>query len=67
MIFYPWKMYGEYEDKSDYIVYGENEEECMMKLIELMEKHGKLIYYTGVSDEDYVAGEYIGRDNFIYE
>ena len=39
----------------------------MYKLIELQEKHGELTWYSGVCDEDYVDGEYIGRENFIYD
>lgn len=66
-MFYPWKMYGEYEDGSDYTVGGDSEEDCMQKLIDQIEKRGMLIYYTGVCDEDYVNGEYVGRDNFIYD
>ena len=66
-MFDPWKMYGEYEDGSDYTVGGDSEEECMQKLIDQIEKRGMLIYYTGVCDKDYVNGEYIGRDNFIYD
>ena len=66
-MFYPWKMYGEYEDGSDYTVGGNSEEDCMQKLIDQIEKRRMLVYYTGVCDEDYVNGEYIGRNNFIYD
>lgn len=61
-----WKMYGEYEDGTCYVVGGDSEEDCMQKLIDQIEKHGMLTYYTGVCDEDYSNGEYIGRGNFIY-
>ena len=44
-----------------------DEEDCMMKLIAKQEKHGELTWYSGVNDEDYVDGEYVGRENFIYE
>lgn len=64
---YPWMMYGEYEDGAEITVGGFDEEDCMCKLTNLIDKHGMLTYYTGISDEDYVDGEYIGRDNFIYE
>jgi len=64
---YPFVMYGEYEDGSDATVGGFDEEDCMGKLIGLIDKHGMLTYYTGISDEDYSAGECIGRDNFIYD
>lgn len=66
-IVYPWKMWGGYADDFEIIVGGIDESDCMEKLIDLMEKHGKLVWYTGYTDEDYEAGEYIGRENFIYE
>ena len=55
---FPWMMVGRYAD---------DEEDCMMKLIAKQEKHGELTWYSGVNDEDYVDGEYVGRENFIYE
>lgn len=64
---YPWKMVGEYEDGYSAEVGGEDEYDCMGKLIDLQEKHGKLTWYGGLCDEDYMDGEYIGKDNFIYE
>lgn len=67
MIFYPWKMYAEYEDGSGLYFCGNDEDDCMCKIIEAIEKHGEVTYYTGVNDEDYANGEYIGRDNFIYD
>lgn len=64
---YPWKMVGRYEDDYEAEVGGSDEEDCMEKLIDLQEEHGKLVWYSGFSDEDYESGEYIGKDNFIYE
>lgn len=64
---YPWKMVGRYEDDYEAEVGGSGEEDCMEKLIDLQEEHGKLVWYSGFSDEDYESGEYIGKDNFIYE
>lgn len=64
-VVYPWKMAGRYEDDFEIEVGGFDEEDCMCKLIDLMDKHGKLTWYSGVCDEDYVDGEYIGRENFI--
>lgn len=66
-IIYPWKMVGRYADGEEITVGGFDEEDCMNKLFELMEKHGNLEWYSGYSDEDYVAGEYVGRENFIYD
>lgn len=64
---YPWKMVGRYTDDEEVIVGGFDEEDCMYKLCELQDKHGAMVWYSGYSDEDYVDGEYIGRENFIYE
>ena len=63
----PWKMIGRYTDDEEITVSGFSEEECMYKLIDLQEKHGALTWYSGINDEDYVDGEYIGRENFIYD
>lgn len=62
-----WKMVGRYADDEEICVGGCDEEDCIYKLIELQEKHGELTWYSGVCDEDYVDGEYIGRENFIYD
>ena len=63
----PWKMIGRYTDDEEITVSGFNEEDCMCKLIDLQEKHGALTWYSGINDENYVDGEYIGRENFIYD
>lgn len=63
----PWKIIGEYADGDTIIVGGFNEDDCMGKLLDLQNKHGELLFYSGYEDEDYVSGEYIGRDNFIYD
>lgn len=65
-ILYPWKMIGRYADNTEVTVSGNTEEDCMCMLADLTEKHGDLTWYSGVTDEDYVSGEYIGRDNFVY-
>ena len=64
---YPWKMVGRYEDDEEIVVGGFDEEDCMDKLCQLQEKHGALTWYSGYCNEDYENGEYIGRENFIYE
>lgn len=66
-IVWPWKMVGRYTDGEEITVCGYSEDDCMNKLISLMEKHGDLTWYSGVSDEDYADGEYIGAENFIYD
>lgn len=62
----PWRICGEYEDGFTVTVGGNSEEDCMEKLIDLQEKHGDLTWFSGYKDQDYEAGEYIGRENFIY-
>lgn len=63
----PWRVCGEFKDGFSVTVGGNSEEDCMQKLIDLSDKHRNLIWYSGYSDEDYEAGEFIGRDNFIYD
>lgn len=66
-IYYPWKMAARYSDGEEIEVSGNSEEDCMEKLAGLEDKHGEMTWYSGVTDEDYQFGEYIGRDNFIYD
>lgn len=63
----PWKMVGRYADDFEVEVEGSDEEDCMCKMIDLEDTHGDLVWYSGFCDEDYECGEYIGRDNFIYD
>lgn len=65
-ILMPWKMVGRYADDEEIYVDGFDEEDCMYKLCKLQEKHGEITWYSGVNDLDYVDGEYVGRENFIY-
>lgn len=67
MIKYAWKMIGRYADGTEFTVGGVDEEDCMYKLIYQQDSFGDLEWYSGYCDEDYVDGEYIGRENFIYE
>ena len=66
-ICYPWCFYAEYKDGTKCYFYGNSEDECMQKVCDAISIYGECEYYTGIDDEDYAAGEYIGRDNFIYE
>lgn len=59
-------MIGRYADDEEIIVGGYYEEECMCSLIAKEEKHGKLVWYSGVTDDNYISGEYIGERNEIY-
>ena len=62
-----WKMEGRFADGEEITVTGPSEEYCVETLYEIGERHGGLEWYTGVTDEDYAFGEYIGRENFIYD
>lgn len=66
-IFEPWRICGEYKDGFSVTIGGNDEEDCMQRLINLQEKHGNLTWYSGYTDQDYAAGEYIGRENFIHD
>lgn len=67
MICYPWKMYAEYADGKELTFTGNSEEDCMEKIVAAEATHGEIVAYGGICDEDYVSGEYIGRENFIYD
>ena len=54
-------------DDFEATVGGNDECDCMEKLDEMTERHGELVWWSGYADEDYVAGEYIGRENFKYD
>lgn len=53
----PFKYVGEYDDGSSIEVGGDDEDECIYKLIRLADQHGDLIWYSGVTDTNYVDGE----------
>ena len=52
------KVCGYYEDGAKVIVTGNTEDECreLLLLEPQTRKHGHLLYFTGVTDEDYVEG-----------
>ena len=60
-------MIGRYANDKEVIVGGFDEEHCMNQLLDLIKRNGELVWYSGYTDEDYEAGEYIGRENFIYD
>lgn len=66
-IFYPWKIQGRYSDGFETEISGESEEDCMEKLLDLCVRHGDLEWYSGVCNENYEQGEYIGAENYIYD
>ena len=57
----PWKMIAKYADGEEIYVGGQDEEDCMYKLIAKQEKHGELVWYSGVCDDNYVCGEYVDK------
>lgn len=63
----PFRMCGRFTDDFEVTVGGNDESDCMEKLGELTEQHGELVWYSGYVDEDYADGEYVGRENFIYD
>lgn len=67
MFIYPWKMFAEYNDGFEAEINGLSEDDCMEKIATLQIEHGECMWYSGAEDEDYVGGEYIGRENMIYE
>lgn len=66
-VIWNWKMVARYEDDYEAEVGGWDEEDCIVKLDKLRDEHGDCVWYSGVTDEEYIDGEYIGRENFIYE
>ena len=57
----PWKLYAEFEDGHSQEFGGYDEDDCMAKMIQMHNsgKHGDAVFYTGVTDECYEAGERI--------
>lgn len=55
----PWRICGKFKDGFTATVGANDENSCMTKLIELTEKHGELVWYSGYEDLDYRGGEYI--------
>lgn len=64
-IYHPFKMVAEYKDGFEAEIGGYDEFDCMGKIVDLTGKHGSVTWYSGVNDDDYVDGEYVGRENFI--
>ena len=49
-----FKMYARYADGTEHSVIGKNEEYCIGELIAY---HDDLVYYTAVTDENFIEGE----------
>ena len=55
---YPFCYYAEFEDGKSRNFSGFSEEECICSIAD---------FKSNVNDDDYVDGEYVGAENFIYE
>lgn len=62
-----YKMVARYENEEEIVVGGENEEDCMAKLIELTEEYGMITWYSGYFGDEYEAGEYVGEKMLFQE
>lgn len=49
---YDWDDYD-----NEVIVNGFDETDCIEQLIDLRDKYGQLVWYTGVTDDYYIDGE----------
>lgn len=56
---FPYMVEGEFADGYTYTAGGNSEAECVETLANMQDKHGKLVWYSGVTDEDYDAGRRI--------
>lgn len=65
-ILYPYKLWARYKDDYEILIEGNNEDDCISKMAGMIGKHGEVTWYSGYCDEDYVDGEYVGRENFIH-
>lgn len=56
---FPYMVEGEFADGYTYTAGGNSEAECVETLANMQDKHGELVWYSGVTDEDYDAGRRI--------
>lgn len=66
-LLWAWKLCVRFQDNHEAVIAGNDEEDCIVRVAAMQDLHGEVIWYSGYCDEDYVDGEYIGRENFIYE
>ena len=55
-VLYPWKMVGRYADDEEIEVGGFDEEDCMTRLISMIDEHGDLVWYSGGAGQDQGTG-----------
>lgn len=56
---FPYMVEGEFADGYTYTAGGSSEAECVETLANMQDKHGELVWYSGITDEDYDAGRRI--------
>lgn len=56
---FPYMVEGEFADGYTYTAGGNSEAECVETLANMQDKHGELVWYSGITDEDYDAGRRI--------
>lgn len=56
---FPYMVEGEFADGYTYTAGGNSEGECVETLANMQDKHGELVWYSGITDEDYDAGRRI--------
>lgn len=64
---YPFAMTARYADDSEFFIYGQSEDDCICEIARLTEIHGECTWFSGITNEDREWGEWIGRENFIYD
>jgi len=62
-IFYPARYLGEFEDGYSCEVGGNDIGDCLYRLTQLEDKHGQLVWYGGLNDENYIDGEYTSTED----
>lgn len=58
-LIFPFLVEGEFADGYTCEVGGDSEAECIEKLGNMQDKHGELVWYSGVTDENYEFGKSI--------
>jgi hypothetical protein len=56
-LIFPFLVEGEFADGYTCEVGGDSEAECIEKLVNMQDKHGELVWYSGVTDENYEFGK----------
>ncbi len=62
----PYKMIAKFADGQEFYFYGQNETDCDNSIIDRTEVHGEVVYYYGVTDENYVDGTKIHHQDGMF-